>query len=122
MLVRSRVAQRMFDAHQVLLAAHKLLPLPGIERDETQGPVQYFHFMCDDHQIVFANGAPTESLLPEVQAMKALPRESVDEILEIFPELACIQFRPKPAMPIPENRLQRKLVERLAKNARAVLD
>ena len=38
--------------------------------------------------MIFANGAPAESLYPGPQALKALDPQSRDEILTIFPELA----------------------------------
>ena len=49
--------------------------------------VQYFHFMLDAHEIVFANGAPAESFYPGNQAIGALPHEARREIADLFPDL-----------------------------------
>lgn len=49
--------------------------------------VTYFHILFEDHQIVFANGAPSESFFPGSFAMAALRNEARAEIFELFPEL-----------------------------------
>jgi len=62
MLVRSKIANRMFGAQEVLVAAKHLVGLPGIDYvDDAQGVV-YCHFLCDQHEVVLAEGAQTESL------------------------------------------------------------
>jgi len=60
-LVRSSIARRMFGCDEVLVAARQLLALDGIEVDESAGPVEYFHLLFDRHEIIFSNGAETES-------------------------------------------------------------
>ncbi|MBT8410505.1 MAG: Hint domain-containing protein, partial [Octadecabacter sp.] len=49
--------------------------------------VTYIHLMFDAHQIIFANGAATESFYPGPMALKALSQPAKDEQLAIFPEL-----------------------------------
>ena len=72
-LVRSPVALRLFDSAEVLIPANKLLTLPGIDIAWDADGVEYFHFLFDDHQIVWSNGAPTESLFTGPEALKSVP-------------------------------------------------
>ncbi len=87
MLVRSKIAERMFGEKEVLVAAKQLLGLKGIAVAEDMEALNYVHFMCDAHQIVFANGAETESFYPGEEALKAIPVEAREEIFSIFPAL-----------------------------------
>ena len=122
MLVRSRIAERMFETAEVLVAAKHLVGLPGIALAEDLSEVTYVHFLCDRHEVVFANGAPTESLYAGPMAMKALGDEAVTEILTLFPELAQMgSFGLCPARVLVKGREGRSMAERHAKNAMALL-
>lgn len=120
-LVRSAVSERMFGVRSVLIAANKLLPLDGVDVAMDISQVDYYHIMFDDHQVVFANGAPAESLYPGTEMMRMLSPDSLQEVLTLFPELGKPGHAPKPAQPIPALKQQKKLVERHIKNARALL-
>jgi hypothetical protein len=50
--------------------------------------IEYFHILFDAHQIIFAEGAPTESFFPGGTALGSLEEETRAEIIELFPELA----------------------------------
>ncbi|MEJ8560922.1 Hint domain-containing protein [Yoonia sp. GPGPB17] len=50
--------------------------------------ISYYHLMFDQHQIVYANGAPAESFfLGEYQA--DADKATYDELVSLFPELAA---------------------------------
>jgi hypothetical protein len=49
--------------------------------------VSYIHLMFDAHQIVFANGAPSESFYPGPMALAALSGPARAELRLIFPDL-----------------------------------
>ena len=49
MLVRSRIAERMFETAEVLVAAKHIVGLPGIALAEDLSEVTYVHFLCDRH-------------------------------------------------------------------------
>lgn len=121
MLTTSRVAQRMFGLPDTLVAAIKLTRLPGITVDETIDSVTYYHLLFDTHEIVFANGAPSESLLVTEHALAAMTAEARQELLALFPAL-CAKGTAPAATIIPEPRQQKDLVERLGKNRKPVLD
>ncbi|NEX45584.1 Hint domain-containing protein [Pseudotabrizicola algicola] len=49
--------------------------------------VTYVHLLCEAHQVIFADGAPTESLFPGGSALSAFDRPARDEIRRLFPQL-----------------------------------
>ncbi|MEO8531803.1 MAG: Hint domain-containing protein [Deltaproteobacteria bacterium] len=114
-LVRSVIAQRMFDAREVLVAAKHLTGLPGIAVAAVSADVGYFHIAFDAHEIVFANGAEAESLHLRAEAMKAMSRAARAELQAVFPDL-MLQTRTG-ARPFVAGRKGRKLAERHAKNS-----
>jgi Ca2+-binding RTX toxin-like protein len=126
-MVRSRLAIRMFDCQEVLLAAKHLVGLPGIEVAGDLSQVTYWHFLFDRHEIVFANGAATESLFTGPEALKAMSAEQRKEILTLFPELAEQRMgtsgnRFLPARPIIPGRPARSFARRVAAGRRAVVE
>lgn len=116
MLVRSPIAQRMFDTQEVLIAAIKLCAMPGIHEDKTVSEVEYFHMLFDDHQVVYANGAPSESLYTGAEALAALSTEAREEIMTLFPELTDLDYAPSAARQIPSDKHQKKLLQRHAQH------
>ncbi len=122
MLVRSRVAERMFGAPEALVSAIKLTALPGIYVDESVEEVEYFHILFDQHEIVTAEGAASESLFTGPEALKSVPADARDELLALFPELAERDYTATSAAHIPSGKLQKQLVARHAKNAKAVVE
>ena len=90
--------------------------------DESATKVEYFHILFDRHQIVFSNGAPTESLFTGPEALKSVSQEAREEIVEIFPEVLCMDFTPRPARTIPrQGRRILRLAERHKKNKKPIL-
>lgn len=121
MLVSSRVAERMFGTRDALVPAIRLIGLPGIGIATGTERVEYFHLLFDRHQVIFAEGAPTESLFTGPEALKAVSPEARAEILTIFPELARAEYIPAPACMIPSRPQQKSLVARHIKNNKPLL-
>ncbi|CUH50834.1 Hint domain-containing protein [Shimia marina] len=86
MLLVSEQAELMFDEREVLVAAKHLLHLDGVEKAVVDG-VDYIHFMCDNHEVVLADGAWSESFQPGEYTMDGMGKEQRAEIYAIFPEL-----------------------------------
>ncbi len=84
MLVSGPVAKQTFGSEEALVPAIKLVGLSGISLDRTLGAVTYFHLLLDAHHIVFAEGAPSESLLPHAQALALLPEDARNEVAAIL--------------------------------------
>ncbi|MDP0929223.1 Hint domain-containing protein [Paracoccus onubensis] len=115
-LIRSKIAQRMFGTDEVLVAAKQLLGIEGIEIATDIHDVEYFHFMFDCHEIVFSNGAEAESLFTGPVALRSVSPESRKEILSLFPELAEEGSEPQPARLLTSGRQGRRLAYRHARN------
>lgn len=117
-LMRSAIAQRMFGAEEVLVAARQLTALEGIDEVEVAA-VEYFHILFDGHEIVFSNGAETESLFTGPEAMKALGQAAREEILTLFPELRDTPARP--ARPVIPGAKARQMVQRHQRNGKQLV-
>lgn len=124
MLVASKIATRMFGRDEVMVAAKHLCSLPGIAEEPPGAGVSYIHFLFDAHQVVFAEGAPTESLYPGPMALQGLAPEARAEITALFPDLVARLARgesPEGARPFLTARQARKLTERHARNRKPLL-
>ena len=123
LLVASRIAARMFGEAEVLVAAKHLTGAPGIEVAEDLQEVTYIHLLCDSHQIVTANGVPSESLYTGPQALRSLTPAARRQVLELFPMLADGSGQPPtPARPLVDPKRARRLSARHCKNDRAFLE
>jgi len=121
-LVRSVIAERMFETREVLIPAIKLVELDGVYQDEESEGVQYFHMLFDAHEIVFSNGAPTESLFTGAEALKSLSDEALKEITTLFPEITAPGYAPSAARHVPsKDKLMKQLVSRHLKNRKVLV-
>ncbi|RDD96301.1 hemolysin [Paracoccus pantotrophus] len=120
-LVRSRVAMRLFGTAEVLVAAKQLLMLDGVDIAQDLEAVEYFHFAFDRHEVVFANGAEAESLYPGTQALKAIGRSAREELFALFPDLREQVTPPVAAREIVSGRQGRRLAVRHLRNGRPLV-
>ena len=102
MIVSSDLSSAETGSKEIFIAAKDLIGVPGIEIAIDLTEITYWHFICDQHQVVFAEGAASESLYTGPEALKMLGAEARAEIYQIFPELrdAPPHYAPKPARPI----------------------
>lgn len=121
MVVASKIAERMFGRAEALVAAIRLTELPGIFVEPETQSVEYFHLLFDRHEIIYAEGAPTESLYTGAEALKALTPEAYEEVTTLFPKLVEATAPPKARRHIPNHKQQRRLVARHLKNNKPVL-
>ncbi|WP_052265300.1 Hint domain-containing protein [Ruegeria sp. ANG-R] len=120
-MVRSRIAERMFGCPEVLVPAVKLLDLPGVFVDAEADGVTYVHFLCDNHEVVFANGQPSETLLLGDQACETLGADALEEIRAIFPDIDISDRLPISAKAIPDRARLGQFVARHRKNKKPFL-
>jgi len=121
-LVSSRIAERIFGMQEVLVPAIKLTELPGIHVDEAVTQVSYHHFLFEQHEVVFSEGAASESLFTGPEALKSVPVAARNEILSLFPELAAKTYDARPARYIPvRGKDVKQLVRRHIANAQPLL-
>ncbi|MGL4821937.1 MAG: Hint domain-containing protein, partial [Plesiomonas shigelloides] len=115
-LVDSRIAERMFGQRQVLVSAKSLIDLDGVEVVLPAEGVEYIHFMCDQHEIVLAEGAASETLYTGPQALKTLEPAALQEVFTLFPELIDAVTLPRSARMLANGRRSRNMVERHISN------
>lgn len=120
-LVRSPVVRRMLETPETLVCAAHLTRLPGIAFQITPTDVTYYHIVMKRHEIIVAEGTPTESFYCGPFAMMALSPAARAEIEALFPTLLAGQAMP-PARPIMRGKQQRKLVQRHRRNKKPVLN
>lgn len=120
MQVTSPIAGRMFETDTVLVAATKLTRLNGISVQEPTDSVDYYHLVMDQHEVLFAEGAASESFYLGEFAIKAMAPEARAELLALFPHVLDRGFTPIAAHLIPSGRKQSALVERHEKNNKAL--
>lgn len=88
MLVRSERATLNYGDPEVLAPAKGLLNDRSVTVDYGIRQTEYIHILFDRHELVFANGTPTESFHPGETGLSAVEETARAELFEIFPELA----------------------------------
>ena len=86
MLVRGRAAQALFNTPEVLVTARDLVNGHTVVRDSVLKEVTYFHLLLPRHEVMFANGLPTESFHPANTALSTLDPDDRARLLEVLPE------------------------------------
>ena len=110
-LLRGEGVRRHFGAHEVLAPAKHLVDGAGADI-APGGVVEYHHILMDRHEVVFANGAPAETLFLGPMAVQGLGADSIREIEALFPDLAAGGGSPfPPARPFPKGRLTREFAK-----------
>ena len=119
MLVSSRISARMFGKADVLVAAIRLTELPGVFVEPDHGAVEYFHLLFDKHEVIYAEGAPSESFYLGAEALKSLTPDARAEVALLFPHVFETTARHPAARPIPSGPQQKTLIARHSKNKKA---
>ncbi len=89
LLVTDWRAQLMFGESEVLVPAAKLVNDTTIIIDRDITEINYYHIMCDRHEILWSDGIKSESFLPGAKSEHA--HETEAEIYRLFPELAATE-------------------------------
>ena len=121
-LVRSKVAERMFDHREVLTPAInlQLMSLPTVF--DMPRAVEYWHIMFDQHEIIYADGMPCESLHTGPEAVKALSPEAIEEIGHIFPQLLSGETEAQLCRLDVRGKRGQHMIERIEKNEHYLLE
>lgn len=86
MLVSDWRAEMWFGRAEVLVAAKHLVDGAKIRQMPARS-VTYYHMIFDQHEIIFAEGIPSESLHLGEMTMSILDQPSRAEVLRLFPDL-----------------------------------
>ncbi len=122
MCVCSKVSHRMLGDYETLVSAINLSDLPGVKIDDTLQSVEYFHLIFDEHQIIYANGALTESFYVGKNALDAVSKDTYEEIVTLFPEVLSDPNSQKSARHIANGKTQKNLISRIIKNGKRPYD
>jgi hypothetical protein len=118
-LTNSKIVESMFNVEEVLVPAIKLVAIDGISEIDVEA-VTYIHLLFDNHEIIFSNAAPTETLFTGAMALDAVGAEARKEVFAIFPELErAREF--EPARRLIDDGRGRKLADRHMKNEKPLL-
>lgn len=79
-------AELLFGESEVFVAAKHLIDGVDVIRREG-GSVTYLHLMFDSHEVIYANGAASESFHPGDQSLGSIEGAAREELFTIFPEL-----------------------------------
>lgn len=85
-LVSGPKVELLFGAPEALVAAKHLCSWPGIAIETTDDPVEYFHILLDNHEILTADGALAESLFLGEESLYTLSSDALQELSAIFPD------------------------------------
>lgn len=121
MVARSGIVKRICGAMAVLVAAIRLTELPGVHVDDSVAQVEYFHLIFKQHEVVYAEGAPSESFLLTAETISTLSHAQREEFATLFPTLVAGDRFGATAHPIPPGEVQKRLIEKHKKNGRALL-
>ncbi|WP_426031737.1 Hint domain-containing protein [Cypionkella sp. TWP1-2-1b2] len=100
MLINTPRAELLFGEPEVLAAAIHLIGMPGITRAAPKR-ISYVHILFDEHQLVCADGAWSESFQPGQHTLAGLETGQRQEIIALFPQLGA-------GMPYPAARMMLK--------------
>ncbi|WP_171100003.1 Hint domain-containing protein [Ruegeria sp. HKCCD7255] len=100
LLIAGYKSELLFGEPEVLIPAKALIGLPGIGLQNSGSTFTYYHFLLEGHQVVYANGVPSESLFVGDQ----LGRSVSSEIELLFPDLFVQLRRVKVARPVVSRR------------------
>ncbi|MDJ0627861.1 MAG: Hint domain-containing protein [Rhodobacter sp.] len=78
----------LFGEDEMLAPAQTLVNDDSITVDHDADRVTYYHFMFDRHEIVYSNGAETESFHPGAAGIDDVTDAKREELFRLYPELA----------------------------------
>lgn len=119
LMIKSRIAERMFGEEEVLVPAHFFVGLPGVTRVRGIRPTQYLHLLVEGHQVLLANGAPAESLYVGKEARSMLGKTNWRDMKSKLRTAPFHNGKPtmEPARLMVSGQKARRLVARLVRNA-----
>ncbi|MEM6308134.1 MAG: Hint domain-containing protein, partial [Pseudomonadota bacterium] len=85
-----------FDHSEVLVTAMELVNDSTVLREPIP-EVEYFHVMFDQHEVIFAEGAASESFHPDQPSMGSMDAAARAEVFALFPELEAGDTRAEAA-------------------------
>lgn len=115
MLLSSHTVQLLTGSDSALIAAKNMTSLPGVFLDHSAFQVEYFHLVFENHEIIYAEGAETESLLLSPSVLQNQTPEGRKEIQDLFGDQIGQPGESMPAAAfIPKTYEQQMIIRQLA--------
>ena len=89
MLIEGYRAQLLFAEDEVLAPARHMVDGTAVTVEERDA-VTYIHLLFDRHEVIWANGAATESYHPGGYSLDALSAPVREELFALFPDLRTL--------------------------------
>ncbi len=86
-LVSGERAQALFNQPEVLVTARDLVNDHTVFFDHAVREVTYVHLLFGSHQVIWANGAESESYHPANTTLKTVDASQRESLLELFPNI-----------------------------------
>ena len=86
MLFKGYRAELLFGESEVLVSARNLIDGKSVTQADG-GEVTYVHMLFDEHEIIYAEGAATESFHPGDIGLNAVTDAAREELFTLFPDL-----------------------------------
>lgn len=123
LLLASKIAMRVFGQSEVLAPAKDLTRVKGISLEPAKEAIVYYHILMQRHEILFAEGAPAESLYLGQQALASMEGAAIAELRQIFgPDWPGSDMpTQKPARVLAQGKKLKTLIQRHEKNNRQLV-
>ena len=82
-LINDHRAQQLFGRDEVLVPAKHLVDGMSVVREQAN-TVEYFHILFDEHELIFSDGAVTETFFPGEDVLH--DRQARAELVDLIPE------------------------------------
>ena len=76
-----------FQTEMFVRAKHLLGKLPGVTQVTGNKNVRYVHILLPQHEVIYADGMPTESFYPRFEALQLLQEEPMKQLTKVLPEV-----------------------------------
>jgi hypothetical protein len=103
-----------------LVSAIRLTELPGIYVEADPMHVTYYHLGFETHEVVFAEGAPAESLLQGDEAYLDDCPEAREELMWLLPDSQITPKLVTPTLAIPSGKTQNTIISKHRSKGRAL--
>ncbi len=87
MLLAWREVRELHEAAEAFVPAKGLVLLPGVRVKRCVRRAQYIHLLLDRHEVLYAEGAPTESFYPGPTMLREMSRDDRKALFRAVPGL-----------------------------------
>ncbi len=86
-LLNGKRAQELFNEDEVLISARDLVDERRVVVDYTIRDITYYYVLLENHEVVWANGVPSESFHPANADLNTLDTVQRRRLFQMFPQL-----------------------------------